>query len=75
MNSLYPIAKCPQCRRTILYSDDPRDKLNIKIRLALDNHIGIDILCPKCKKKLAISGNSEASGMKGEALQSLINDR
>lgn len=24
-----PIARCPNCGRTVLYSDDPRDKLTV----------------------------------------------
>lgn len=32
MKNKIPIARCPNCGRTVLYSDDPRDKLTVTVR-------------------------------------------
>ena len=34
MKNKIPIARCPNCGRTVLYSDDPRDKLTVTVRAA-----------------------------------------
>ena len=51
-----PIAKCanPNCRCTILYSDNPKDKNNVIVRVAEPNYTGATYLCPRCKTMLAI---------------------
>lgn len=51
----YPIAHCPNCHRTILYSDDPRDKKNVTVRVAEEDYHGKTVLCAKCKKMLIVS--------------------
>ena len=50
----YPIAHCPNCRRTILYSDNPKDKLNVTVRTAEPDYHGTTVLCAKCKTMLAV---------------------
>ena len=51
-----PIARCPNadCRRTLLYSDDPKDKLRITTRIAEDGYKGTSIFCSRCKTMVAI---------------------
>lgn len=53
--SWFPIARCanPECNRAILYSNNPKDKNNVIIRIA-ESRDGIAILCPKCKTMLQI---------------------
>ena len=51
----YPIAHCPVCRRTVLYSDDPRDKKDVTVRVAGEDYHGKTMLCAKCKKMLAVT--------------------
>ena len=50
----YPIAFCPNCRRTILYSADPKDRKTVTVTVASDRYEGKTILCAKCKSMLAI---------------------
>lgn len=38
MNKKYPIAHCPNCHRTILYSDDPKDKKDVMVRVAEEDY-------------------------------------
>ena len=51
-----PIARCanPECRCTILYSDNPKDKNNVTVSIAESNYSGATYLCPRCKTMLAI---------------------
>lgn len=49
-----PIARCPNCGRTVLYSDDPRDKLTVTVRAADESYRGKAMLCGKCKTMLAV---------------------
>ena len=51
-----PIAKCanPECERTILYSKNPREKLNVTVRMAEPNYTGPTFMCPRCKKMLVV---------------------
>ena len=51
-----PIARCPNvdCRRTLLYSDDPKDKLRITTRIAEDGYKGKSMFCSRCKAMVAI---------------------
>lgn len=51
-----PIARCPNadCRRTLIYSDDPKDKLRITTRVAEDGYKGKSIFCSRCKTMVAI---------------------
>ena len=51
-----PIAKCanPECGRTILYSENPREKLNVTVRMAEPNYTGPTFMCPRCKKMLVM---------------------
>ena len=50
----YPIAHCPNCHRTLLYSDNPKDKLNVTVRTAEPDCHGTTVLCAKCKTMLAV---------------------
>ena len=51
-----PIAKCanPECGRTILYSKNSREKLNVTVRMAEPNYEGPTFMCPRCKKMLVV---------------------
>ncbi len=51
-----PIAKCanPECGRAILYSKNPREKLNVTVRMAESNYTGPTFMCPRCKKMLVV---------------------
>ncbi len=52
-----PIARCPNldCGRTLLYSDDPKDKYRIITKVAEDDYRGKVMLCSKCKTLVAIT--------------------
>ncbi len=54
MKGKFPIAHCPVCRRTVLYSDDPRDKKDVTVRVAEDGYHGKTLLCAKCKNMLVV---------------------
>lgn len=54
MQNKIPIARCPECGRTILYSDNPRDKLTVTVRTADESYHGKTMLCAKCKIMLAV---------------------
>ena len=54
MKNKIPIARCPNCGRAILYSDDPRDKLTVTVRAADESYHGKAMLCGKCKTMLAV---------------------
>ena len=56
-----PIARCPNCGRTVLYSDDPRDKLTVTVRAADESYHGKAMLCGKCKTMLAVIEKAEGS--------------
>lgn len=49
-----PIGKCPCCKHSIVYSDNPKNKNKVIIRIADDNYSGNTILCAKCKTMLSI---------------------
>jgi hypothetical protein len=51
-----PIARCANldCRCAILYSDNPKDKKNVTVRIAEPNYSGFTYLCPRCKTMRAI---------------------
>ena len=51
-----PVARCPnaECQRTLLYSDDPKDKLRITTRIAEDGYKGKSMFCSRCKTMVAI---------------------
>jgi hypothetical protein len=51
-----PVARCPnaECQRTLLYSDDPKDKLRITTRVAEDGYKGKSMFCSRCKTMVAI---------------------
>ena len=55
LNYKYPIAYCPSCHRTVLYSDDPRDKKDVSVRIADENYHGKTMLCAKCKSMLIVT--------------------
>ena len=51
-----PIARCAnsECNCTILYSDNPKDKSNVTVRIAEPNYSGATFMCPRCKTMLVI---------------------
>ncbi len=53
-NKRFVIAKCPNCNKPILYSDDPYDRLTVKVFAVSDNYHGKTHLCAKCKKMYAL---------------------
>ena len=52
MKRQFPVAWCPTCGRTLLYSSDPKMKAKIKVRLARDDETSEMFLCSKCKTLL-----------------------
>ena len=50
----FPIAFCPQCGHTILYSGNPKDRNTVALIPASENDKGKTVLCAKCKTMLAI---------------------
>lgn len=53
-NRKIPIAWCPVCKHTLIYSDDPRGKKDILIFPLYDGYHGKSLLCSKCKTMLAV---------------------
>ena len=49
-----PIARCPNCGRTVLYSTDPKEKNTVTISVAKPDYQGKTMLCGKCKTMLAV---------------------
>ena len=51
-----PIAKCanPACGRTILYSKNPREKLNVTVRIAEPGYTGPTYRCAHCNTMLVV---------------------
>ena len=51
-----PIAKCanPECGCSILYSNNPREKRNVTVRMAEPNYEGPTFMCPRCKTMLVV---------------------
>ena len=49
MKNKIPIARCPNCGRTVL-----RDKLTVTVRAADESYHGKAMLCGKCKTMLAV---------------------
>ena len=62
MKNKIPIARCPNCGRTVLYSDDPRDKLTVTVRAADESYHGKAMLCGKCKTMLAVIEKPKVAG-------------
>ena len=52
----FPIARCanPACGCTILYSENPREKLNVTVRMAKAGYTGPTFMCPRCKQMLVV---------------------
>lgn len=51
-----PIARCanPECGCTILYSNNPKEKRNVTVRIAEPGYECPTYLCPRCKKMLVV---------------------
>ena len=49
-----PIAWCPICKHTVVYSDNPRGKKDIYIFPIYEGYRGKSLLCSKCKTMLAV---------------------
>ena len=58
-----PIAKCanPECGCSILYSNNPREKRNVTVRMAEPNYTGPTFMCPRCKKMLVVIEKPEVA--------------
>jgi len=52
MKQKYIAACCPNCGRPILYSENPRRKARIKVRMAAEGEPGDMFKCSKCDKML-----------------------
>ncbi len=50
----YVIGYCPNCGASLVYSDDPKDKLSLRVILVGDSHHGARHLCAKCKAMYAV---------------------
>ncbi len=48
-NRKIPIGFCPSCNRAVVYSDDGRDKKDIRVILADENYRGKTQLCANAK--------------------------
>ena len=53
MKDKCPIARCPNFGRSVMYSDDPRDKRTATVRVADETYHGKAMLCAICKTMLA----------------------
>ena len=53
-NRKIPIGFCPSCNRAVVYSDNGRDKKDIRVILADENYHGKTQLCAKCKTMYAV---------------------
>ena len=71
-----PIARCanPSCGCTILYGSDPKDKRNVRVRMAPPDYRGLTYLCPRCKTMLWID-DRRASGVVAVPLVESISKR
>ena len=51
-----PIAKCanPECGRAILYSKNPREKMNVTVRIAEPGYTGPTYRCAHCNTMLVV---------------------
>lgn len=58
-----PIARCPNsdCGRTLLFSCDPKDKLNITTKVVTENYKGKSMICSRCKTSVAIIEKPKAA--------------
>ena len=56
-NRRIPIARCPnpECRCTILYSNNAKEKNMVEVSIAEPGYQGPTILCAKCKTMLKFS--------------------
>ena len=52
----FPIARCanPACGCTILYSNNPREKINVTIRVAEPSYMGSTYRCSRCNTMLVV---------------------
>lgn len=55
INKKIPIAHCPECNRSIVYSSNGADKNTVNIQLAPHGYLGKTVLCAKCKSMLIIT--------------------
>lgn len=49
-----PIGFCPSCHRTVVYSNDGREKKDVRVILVEEDYNGKSQLCSKCKTMYAI---------------------
>lgn len=50
-----PVARCPVCGRSVVYSDDGRDKIRVSVLAAPPDYHGRTVMCAKCKTMLIIA--------------------
>ncbi len=50
----YVIGRCPNCGASVLYSDNPKDKLNVQLVAVGDDYHGTTHLCSRCKTIYAV---------------------
>ncbi len=62
-NQKYIIGGCPNCGRPVVYSDDPRDKIKIKVSVVDANYHGKMFLCSKCKTMYAVEDISTRNNL------------
>ncbi len=53
-NRKYVVGSCPHCGASVVYSDDPKDKLTVNVIPVGDEYRGKRHLCAKCKKMYAV---------------------
>lgn len=53
----YPIGQCPNCHRNVLYSDNPKEKNNIRICLDTPDYHGSLHMCPRCNAMYRVIEN------------------
>ncbi|MBP5230255.1 MAG: hypothetical protein ILO68_00855 [Clostridia bacterium] len=68
----YPIAFCPNCRRTILYSADPKEKRSVTVVPASETYRGKTILCAKCKTMLALRERADGKTVRVPIIGTVI---
>lgn len=54
MTRFVPVAKCPSCHYSVIYSGDPKAGRSLILKIAEDDFQGRMVLCAKCKTMLAI---------------------
>ena len=80
MNSSYcnkkiPIARCPECNHSIVYSSKGTDKNTVDIQIAPHDYGGRTILCAKCKSMLIVTYDHIQNKQSNLLVETLIQRR